>query len=78
MLGLPLTVFVPMTLSRLNRLVEEVVIRSMQTAMPSPMTITEVPIATRDPMKPERFAAGLIGQVQPRQIIYSDDAFDYV
>jgi hypothetical protein len=77
-LGLPLTSFVPVILSRLNRFVEEVVIRSMQTAMPSPMTITEVPTAKRDPIKPERFTAGVIGQIQPWQIIYSDDAFDDV
>ncbi len=77
-LGLALTVFVPVLLSRLNRFVEEVVMRSMQTAMPSPMAVTEVPVAKRDPMKPERFAAGVIGQVQPWQIIYSDDAFDDV
>jgi hypothetical protein len=77
-LGLPLTSFVPVILSRLNRFIEEVVIRSMQTAMPSPMTITEVSVGKRDTLKPERFVAGLIGQAQPWQIIYSDDAFDDV
>ena len=77
-LGLPLSSFVPVILSRLNRFVEEVLIRSMQTAMPNPMTIAEIPLGARDPIKPERFFAGLVGEVQRWQIIYSDDAFDHV
>jgi hypothetical protein len=77
-LGLPVTVFIPVILSRLNRFIEEVLIRSMQTAIPNPMTIAEIPVGARDAIKPERFSSGLAGQVQPWQIIYSDDAFDDV
>jgi len=77
-LGLPLSSFVPVILSRLNRFIEEVLIRSMQTTMPKPMTIAEIPLGARDPIRPERFFAGLRGEVQLWQIIYSDDAFDDV
>jgi hypothetical protein len=77
-LGLPVTAFVPVILSRLDRFIEEVLIRSMQRAIPAPMTIREIPIGARDPIKPERFTDGLLGAVQPWQIIYSDDAFDEV
>jgi len=75
-LGLPLTRFIPVILNRLNRFIEEVMVRSMQGAIVKPMTIAEIAVGSRDPVKPERFAAGLLGQVQPWQIIYSDDAFD--
>ncbi len=76
--GLPLTFFIPAILNRLNRFIEEVLIRSIQAAMTAPLTITEIPVRMRDAMKPERFREGLVDQVQPWQIIYSDDAFDDV
>jgi hypothetical protein len=76
--GLPLTSFIPAILNRLDRFIEEVMVRSMQATIAKPLTIAEIPIGSRDPVKPERFAAGLLGLVGPGQIIYSDDAFDDV
>jgi hypothetical protein len=77
-LGLPMTHFVSATMSRLNRFIEELLIRAMQGVMLSPLTIVEVPIGKRDPLKPERFKLGVIGREQPWQIMFSDDEFDRV
>jgi hypothetical protein len=77
-LGLPLTHFIPTILSRLDRFIEEVLIRAIQRGLPPPLTVVEVPIGSRDPAKPERFKLDLAGSIQPWQIIYSDDDFDQV
>jgi hypothetical protein len=77
-LGLPLTTFTPVILSRLNRFIEEVLARAIQRAVPAPFTIVEIPTSKRDPAKPERFSAGILGDDEPWQIVYSDDDFDQV
>jgi hypothetical protein len=75
-MGLPITQFIPVLLSRLNRYVEEVQTWCFQRFAALP--IGEIPIAKRDPDKPERFKFIFSTQEQPWVIIYSDDDFDRV
>jgi hypothetical protein len=75
-MGLPVTTFIPVLLSRLNRYTEEVLMWCFQRV--SPFLIGEIPVGQRDPDKPERFRFLYSPKAQPWVIIYSDDEFDSV
>ena len=75
-MGMPLTHFLPILVSRTNRYVEEVLMWCYQRNSPFP--IGEIPIRQRDPVKPERFKFLLDAGEQPWLIIYSDDEFESV
>jgi hypothetical protein len=75
-MGMPVTRFIPTLLSRLYRYVEEVLTWCYQRT--SQFNIGEIPIAQRDPQKPERFRFLFNAGEQPWVIIYSDDDFERV
>lgn len=73
-MGMPLTGFIPILVNRTNRYIEEVLMWCYQRMSPFP--IGEIPIAKRDPDKPERFRFLYNPGEQVWVIIYSDDEFD--
>jgi hypothetical protein len=75
-MGMPITAFTPILLSRLYRYIEEVLIWCFQRT--SALRIVEIPIGQRNPDKPERFKFMFSPQDQPWVIVYSDDEFDKV
>jgi hypothetical protein len=62
-MGMPITAFTPILLSRLYRYIEEVLIWCFQRT--SALRIVEIPIGQRNPDKPERFKFMFSPQDQP-------------
>jgi hypothetical protein len=78
-LGLPLRQYFVSLLSHLNRFVEEVIVWCVQRSLPDPMTIVEIPVSERDPIRVVRFKVAMKGTGEtPWVISYSDDDFDKV
>ncbi len=78
-LGLRVTDYARVLLSRLNRFVEEVLAWCIQRGLPDPLMLTEITAADRDPVKVERFRVTIKGQgEEPWAIVYSEDDFDQV
>ena len=78
-LGLPLRQYFVSLLNHLNRLVEEVIVWCVQRALPRPMTIVEISVSERGPIRVVRFKIATKGMGEtPWVISYSDDDFDKV
>ncbi len=76
-LGLPLRQYFVSLLSHLSRFVEEVIVWCVQRSLPDPITIVEIPVGERDPIRVVRFKVAMkdLGET-PWVISYSDDDFD--
>jgi len=78
LLGLPLSTAAPEIENRLNRFVEEVLVWCIAKSLPSPMIVTEIPRAARDPNKVERFRVTLEGSAPAWELAFSTAAFEDV
>jgi hypothetical protein len=71
------TQYAEVVLDHLNLYVEELAMWCIQKSVEAPMTITEIPLAQRNPDKVERFKVTIIGSGDPPwTIAYSNAKFD--
>ena len=69
--------FVTFVMDRLNCFVEDVTVHCMQAGIPAGLSITEVPLALRDPDVPERFRLTLKSGGMPTwTVTYHQNSFE--
>jgi hypothetical protein len=75
--GEPVSEFAKYMMDRINCFVEEVTTHCLQARMPTGFTVTEIPLAQRNPDIPERFQLTLTNGGMPKwDIVHHQRAFE--